>query len=246
MTDDLSLGSIVIDRDGESSDEAIVVNLPPVDAADWDVPRRGSVAEDNPDYPADERIAIAVYRDRLDESYPHYAGIRPIPLAELNERGVPFYAFPRSRLNPVGRTEPPRLPITRLRPSPYHARSFTAGENEAFIERTRQRGEPHAPVLVRPIQTGTVKQYYEVLNGHKRVWASHAAGLERVPCCVAHVDDWQAAQTFAKKHLSDYDGPAFRRAVAALRERWGERANELITVPETRGGRVVAAGGGTA
>lgn len=241
-TDELRLGSVVIDRDGGSSDEAVVVNLPPAEASEWNVTGRGTVADDNPDYPPEEQIAIAVFKPRLEESYYYYSGVRPLPLSELAERGVPHYAFPRSRLNPIGRYGPHELQLSRILPSPYHSRSFDPAANEGFIQRTLDRGKPHYPPLVRPLERG-----FEILNGHKRVWASHLAGLDRIPCLVVYLDDWQAAQTFANNHLSSYGAGAREQAVAALRERWSERAEQLKGVdPVGDAENSTAADGGAA
>lgn len=236
----LRLGSVVIDRDGASSDEAVVVNLPSAEATEWNVPGRETVADDNPDYPPDEHIAIAVYKPWLEESYFYYSGVRPLPLSELAERGVPHYAFPRSRLNPIGRYGPHELRLSRLYPSPYHARNLDPDANKGFIERTRERGAPHYPPLVRPVGTG-----FEILNGHKRIWASHLADLERIPCLVVYLGDWEAAQTFANNHLVDYDAPERERAVSTLRNRWGERAEQLkgVHLPGDDGSAAASDGG---
>lgn len=60
----LTHGDVVVDRD-RGDDRAVVVSRPSATADDWYVPERGNLADDNPDYPADDRVNCVVYQDTL-------------------------------------------------------------------------------------------------------------------------------------------------------------------------------------
>lgn len=99
------IGEPVVDRNSEDDDPnaAIIVNCPPRTANDWNAYRDTTVAEDNPDYPEDAPIAVAVYRDELDQFDPDWAERdEPFSLAELNEASVSHYSFPAPRLKSLG------------------------------------------------------------------------------------------------------------------------------------------------
>jgi hypothetical protein len=93
------IGEPVVDREQDDPNTAIIVNCPPKTATDWIAYRETTVAEDNPDYPDDALIAVAVYRDELAEFDPDWADRdKPFSLAEFNEAGTSHYSFPAPRL----------------------------------------------------------------------------------------------------------------------------------------------------
>jgi hypothetical protein len=93
------IGEPVVDRDQDDPNTAIIVNCPPKTADDWTAYRETTVAEDNPDYPDDALIAVAVYRDELAEFDSDWADRdKPFSLAEFNEAGTSHYSFPAPRL----------------------------------------------------------------------------------------------------------------------------------------------------
>lgn len=103
-----TIGDTVRDRDDDDPDPdpAIVVNMPDVPADEWTVPRiQTTVAEDNPDYPADAPIVVVVFADTLEESFPEWERNDPLPITELNDEGVQHYSFPAPRLEPIEPTE---------------------------------------------------------------------------------------------------------------------------------------------
>ena len=202
-------GDVVVDGDDESGDEAVVVKSPGATADEWRVPG-GTVAETNPGYPADDRVVVVVFREQLDEHYPQYTGELPLALCQLNRDGVDYYSFPASRLRRVDRLEPREIDLDEIDPCPYHARNFVADENRAYIAAIRERGRPDPPPIVRDCG-----DRFELVNGHKRVWASHVAGLESIPCDVHYERDLYAARTWARYHLQGYDER--ERAVALRR-----------------------------
>jgi len=219
----ISPGDIVLDREQPNPDEAVVVNTPPVKARDWYVQGRGMVADDNPDYPADNRVAIVVYRPTLNRRRPNYAGYGHLELSVLNEGDLSYYAYPESRLERVGELGETTIPLTDIRPAPYHARSFSADRNRQFIESIQARGYPRPYPTLRVVDDG-----YEIVNGHKRVWASAAAGVDTIRAHCIHIDDWEAAQRFVEHHLNgSYSQLQAGCSLNRLRERWGNRVSQL-------------------
>jgi ParB family chromosome partitioning protein len=234
MTDEfsISLGDVVMDKEHDMSGPVAVSRIP-VSAEEWTVPGRGTLAEDNPGYPADDYVINVVFQDTLSEFYPYYSGIKPLALTELNERGVQFYAFPESRLRAVGRIKSHTIDISAIRPSPYHVRSFCVADNREFIASIRQRGDldKNSPLL-RPVGGKYSKDapMFEILNGHKRVWAAHVAGLDDVTARCIYISDEQAARTFVNAHFDGYDASARQTARQAMHQRLGEEtAQEVLS-----------------
>jgi ParB family chromosome partitioning protein len=230
----VSLSDVVMDKETNTSGPVVVSRISAA-AEDWNIPGRGTLAEDNPDYPADDRVIIVVFQDTLFESYPYYSGIKPLALSELNENGVKFYSFPESRLRAVGRITSHTIDLSAIRPSPYHARSFCAADNRDFIASIRQRGDldRNAPLL-RPVgdEHGGPNSAptFEILNGHKRVWAAHVAGLDSITGRCIYVSDEQAARTFANAHLGGYDASARQKATRTMHQKLGkETAQEVLS-----------------
>lgn len=113
---DLSHGDRVVDRDDQDPDVAVVVNLPGVAAAEWDVPQRdATVAEDNPGYADHAPVAVVVFEDELEEHRPDYEHDREIPLSYLEAR---HYSFPAARLEVVETAEEIRDDTPELREVP--------------------------------------------------------------------------------------------------------------------------------
>lgn len=208
----MQIGDVVVDDDDNSGDEAIVVKIPGATADDWYVPG-GTVADTNPDYPADDRVIVVVFRDDLESEYPRYTGGTALALQQVERNGLDYYAFPESRLRRVDRLTPLELELDEIDPCPYHARNFDAAANREYIDAIRDRGRPETPPLVRDCG-----DRFELLNGHKRVWASYVAGLESIPCDVHYERDLYAARTWARYHLHEY-APDERRVALRRIER---------------------------
>lgn len=213
-----SAGDIVVDREHPES-EAVVVNVPAVPADEWTVADR-TVAADNRhnDTHPKEPVVVVVYRNALEHARPYYTGSRPIKLSELSRDDVSFYAFPYSRLEIVGSMSPLSIRLDDIRPSPYHARNFDYEANAEFIDEIAARGYPKPFPLLRVTDDG-----FEVINGHKRIWASYVAGLDEALCWCVDVDRQQGAQMWARRHLGGYTD----EEAAAARERIAEQGVEL-------------------
>lgn len=100
---DIRIGHLVFDRDcaPEQANPAVVVNIPPKQADEWDAYGETTVAEDNPDYPASAPIIVVTYRDDLLEDTQLAEKVAPnvpIPLQELSKAGIKHYSFPAPRL----------------------------------------------------------------------------------------------------------------------------------------------------
>jgi hypothetical protein len=102
-----AIGEPVVDRDqGDDPDTAIIVNCPPKTADEWTAYHDTTVADDNPDYPADAPVAVAVYRDELAEFDPDWDDHdTPFSLSDLGEAGVSHYSFPAPRLKSIEQSE---------------------------------------------------------------------------------------------------------------------------------------------
>lgn len=104
MADDFtpSPGDVVLDRDDDNPDPALVVNcIPGASANEWTVPGDQTVAEANPDYPEDASVIAVVYEDDFDDdalSWNRWNRKNPIPLTELNDSQIKYYSFPAPRL----------------------------------------------------------------------------------------------------------------------------------------------------
>ena len=221
----LNHGDVVVDRDGGES-RAVVVSLPSKTIDEWNVPRFGkTVAEDNPTYPTDERVVCVVFQDTLAATYPYYSGVKPLPLSALHDQNVKFYAFPESRLRAVDRLNSHCIDLADVRPSPYHARSFRAEDNRNFIRKIRRRGDLARWPLLRPVEDG-----FEILNGHKRIWAAHVAGLDQITGHCIYCSDEQAARTFVNAHLDSYGPQGCRKATQTIMRRFeAETAHDVLS-----------------
>jgi hypothetical protein len=95
-------GDVVLDRDDDDPDPAMVANAPDIPAEDWTIPwLEKTIAEDNPDYPADAPIALVVYVNQLEENeeaLPDWDRENAVAISELNESSLSYYVFPYPRL----------------------------------------------------------------------------------------------------------------------------------------------------
>lgn len=226
----LDLGDIVMDKESDTSGPVVVsrISMP---AEEWQVPGRGTLAEDNPDYPSDDRVIIVLFQDTLSESYPYYSGVKPLALTDLNERGVKYYAFPESRVRAISYITSHSIDLSTIEPSPYHARSFCAADNREFIQSIRKRGDLGERIpLLRPVDAGNGgdEPTFEILNGHKRVWAAHVAGLDSVTARCVYLSDEEAARTFVNAHFGDYGPPARQKAARSMHQQLGEETAQEV------------------
>ncbi|MFC7213063.1 ParB N-terminal domain-containing protein [Saliphagus sp. GCM10025334] len=231
-------GEVVIDREYAGSDpnRAVVVNQPPTVAHDWEIfSRRKTLAEDNPEYPEDDRVVIVVYKQDLEEVYPYYTGAFSIRLSRLNQDGVKYYSFPESRLKVVDSLDSVKVNLSKVFPSPYHSRNFTVEPNRDWIAEIGRYEYPVPFPLVRDCG-----DWFELINGHKRVWAAHLLGLEEIYVECSYIDDEKAAVEWAGRHLLDYDGKQQDEAFSRIIDRFGNEITESYGFPDLNAGEEAA------
>lgn len=229
----LETGDVVTDR--ESDDQrATVVNLPRKQAKNWHVKSRGYLAADNPNYPADDPVVLVIWNSDLDEAFPYYSGVGFLSISAITERNVRFYAFPESRLQKVGERQTHMLPISQLHPHPCHSRNFVAADNEWFINDIKERGAPRYPPLVRVREESSGSEpVFEILNGHKRIWAAAVAGLDAVECQCLYCDREQGLRTWVNNHLDGYSEDVRDTAVTRIQTKWPDVAADLLDETHT-------------
>lgn len=112
-----SIGTSVIDREAaeDDADQAVIVRVPAVPCREWEIEETGqTVADYNPDYPADAPVVIVVFEPALHtvDAWQHH---EPADLWSLvQEHNLQTYAYPEPRLDPVGDAlaEAPGEPLT--------------------------------------------------------------------------------------------------------------------------------------
>lgn len=82
-----------------------MVNLPSKTANEWIAYRDTTVAEDNPDYPADASVIVVCFAHELQEAFPDWEGESHLPLDAINRSDISHYSFPVSRLTVVASAE---------------------------------------------------------------------------------------------------------------------------------------------
>jgi len=104
---EFAAGEVVHDRDDDEPNDAVVVNVPPLPASEWDVRALDkTLAEANLDYPADAQTVIVVFCETLAEYFETTDTTgeleSQLPIAALANEQVQFYAFPAPRLEATG------------------------------------------------------------------------------------------------------------------------------------------------
>jgi hypothetical protein len=98
--DGFNVGDVVHDRDSDEDDptSAYVASLPDATAEEWVAHDETTVAEDNPEYPADARVVVVVFGNTVDYQLPDWDRISPLSVGEIEEVGGRSYSFPVPRL----------------------------------------------------------------------------------------------------------------------------------------------------
>lgn len=93
---------------------------------------------------------------------------------------------------------PENLPVEKLRPFEGHPYKVQDNEEmENLTESIRQNGIL-SPLIVRPIEN---TDEYEVISGHRRLYAAQKAGLETVPAIIYAIDRDAAAILLVDSNL---------------------------------------------
>lgn len=101
---DIKRGDIVFDKEAKS-DDLLVILTPNETIDNWYINDEEdiTVADQNPDYDADEDAIVTVFVDGLTEELENWKDIDPKDLFnEVTDAGIPFYTFPKSRLEKHG------------------------------------------------------------------------------------------------------------------------------------------------
>ncbi|WP_248905368.1 hypothetical protein [Halocatena marina] len=88
------IGDTVIDRDDSLAPRSVVVSLPSKAAADWLMYGGVTVAQANPQYPADASIVVVVAVNDVDRYLPEWDAETPLARSTLNEAGIYYRASP--------------------------------------------------------------------------------------------------------------------------------------------------------
>ena len=89
------------------------------------------------------------------------------------------------------------LPIYKLRPFEGHPFKVTDNEEMAQLEESILTQGLLTPLVVRPLENGT----YEVISGHRRLYACKKAGIETVPALIVDMDRDTAAIALVDSNL---------------------------------------------
>ena len=89
------------------------------------------------------------------------------------------------------------LPIYKLCPFEGHPFKVTDNEEMAQLEESILTQGLLTPLVVRPLENGT----YEVISGHRRLYACKEAGIETVPALVVDMDRDSAAIALVDSNL---------------------------------------------
>lgn len=103
MSDELQPSYFAVDR--EDSGTLVVIAETGKQAGAHTVAAAGeTVAELNPNYPADDEVLFCAYRNALDSHFgDSWRAMSPTYLAfQVGDHGVPVYSFPESRLESKG------------------------------------------------------------------------------------------------------------------------------------------------
>jgi hypothetical protein len=132
-----NIGDIILDRDADEESAAYVTTLPDGTAEEWvayeDEGEEITVAEDNPDYPADAPVVVVVHGKDVDYDLPDWNRYTPLSVSELEEVDTLYYAFPA-----------PRLVRDKERPHAPEMQSTESGEkgDESAIEKASASDTP--------------------------------------------------------------------------------------------------------
>jgi ParB family chromosome partitioning protein len=132
-----------------------------------------------------------------------------------------------------------RVDLDLIEAAPYHEREFQESANRGYVADVRDTGFVGSFPVVRERGDG-----YEVVEGHKRIWACRQAGIETHPVEIVDISDWGAACRFVADHYPDpgqvdgdgavgsgcYEADDLAASIATLVDDWGERALKLDRV----------------
>jgi hypothetical protein len=95
-------GDIVHDEEQTEPEDLVVVNIPETRIDQWDV-ESGTLSDQNPGCPGHDNVIVVVLLLELDDCMPEWGEREEeIPLNQLDEDGVSWFAYPSLRLDLIG------------------------------------------------------------------------------------------------------------------------------------------------
>ena len=140
-----------------------------------------------------------------------------------------------------------RIALRAIKAAPYHEREFQESENRGYVADVHDTGFVGSFPVVRPIDGDLDhpgSEGFDVVEGHKRIWACRQAGIVTHPVEIVDISDWAAACRFVADHYPDpgqvdgdgavgsgcYEADDLAASIETLVDEWGERALELDRV----------------
>lgn len=151
-----SVGDIVHDQDADADEQtgAYVTTLPDATAEEWvayedEEGTETTVAEDNPDYPADAPVVVVVHTTGVHYDLPDWNRYTRLSVSELEEADALYYGFPA-----------PRLVRDQQRP---HAPEIQRDESDT--DKSTPSGDPDTDTASDPSAALVALQRYLETNG---------------------------------------------------------------------------------
>lgn len=157
------------------------------------------------------------------------------------DRGTVVVAHADSieEIEPESRVAPANL--RNLQAAPWATRELHIEDHRLFVDEVRRDGWASSYPVVRPLDATAQRgeRLFEIVEGHKRVWAARQAGLQAHPVEIVGLGDASAAARFvadhfpAPRHLQDerhenwYDDEHVAASIEALVDAFGADVREV-------------------
>lgn len=93
---DLAIGEVVHDREDADPDDAFVLDLPDATVNEWTAYGETTVAEDNPEYPADAPVVVVAFEHSVRDHLADWDGKTALDVDDHLK--AYYYSFPAPRL----------------------------------------------------------------------------------------------------------------------------------------------------
>jgi hypothetical protein len=150
-----NVGEEVYDQHDDDPDTAIVTTTPEIPAEDWEIPHlERTVAEDNPDYPADAPIAFVLFEQQVDDHFSDWERDEPLTIDALLDAETTFYTFPHQRLEPLhpDDTEDEDAEANEASEGADEDKRENTSESASDSEEPEDKSDPEPPADVRALK----------------------------------------------------------------------------------------------
>lgn len=140
-----------------------------------------------------------------------------------------------------------RAALGNLRQAPWHTAEFDVADHQLYVDEVRREGWASSFPVVRQIQDERRSPDFEIVEGHKRLWAAAQAGLDAHPVEIVELDDFEAAGRFvcdhfpARRHVDQderhetwYDDEDVAASIEVLIERFGADVRDIDRITSGR------------